>query len=322
MPRPVLLAAALLAAAGGCARRPQHPFVTYFHAEPPVTVRVPSNWTSEQVEQDGTWYRYFLAPAAGAERKSAVSVALLAEPLEGSVDQHAQRYLAGQTVASSRDVSRQGLSGKSWRFASTDGATRYSLLLLAEDGRAYGLYGQGEAARFEPHEAAVDEMEASLSPERPERYPEHRNDALGFSVRVPESWRTTRNFSGGSTYLMQFTSPALGAENGQTVHAALTLTSEAAPGDGSLDAFYKAIRGRLGEPFRVTSHAPWKDGYVDVERAESPMAVSRVKRFYRVHQGRGYTLAFEGREDVFHRVSRWCDIIAATLAVGPEVSQR
>jgi hypothetical protein len=120
---------------------------------------------------------------------------------------------------------------------------------------------------------------------------------------------------------MQFTSPPLGAEDGQTVHAALTLTSEAAPGDGSLDVFYKAIRGRLGEPFRVTSHAPWKDGYVDVERAENPLAVSRVKRFYRVHQGRGYTLAFEARDDVFHRVSRWCDIIAATLAVGPEVTQ-
>jgi hypothetical protein len=273
------------------------------------------------VEQDGTWYRYFLAPPAGSPRKPAVSVALLAEPLERSVDEHARRYLAGQTVSASRGVSRQGLSGKSWRFASPDGATRYSLLLLARGERAYGLYAQGESARFAEHEAALDEMEASLTLERPEAWPEHRNEKLGFSIRVPGSWKTTRNFSGGGTYLMQFTSPALGAENGQTVHAALTLTSEAAPGDGSLDAFYKALRARLGEPSRLTSHGPWRDGYADVERSESPMAVSRVKRFYRVHQGRGYTVAFEAREDVFHRVSRWCDIIAATLAVGPEVTR-
>ncbi|HVR72500.1 MAG TPA: hypothetical protein VMT87_16820 [Vicinamibacteria bacterium] len=314
------MAAALLAAAGGCARRPAHPFVTYFNAEPPLTVRIPSNWTTEQVEQDGTWYRYFLAPAAGAERKPAVSVALLSET-GGRVAEHAQRYLAGQSVTSTREVSRQGLTGSTWRFASADGATRYSLLLLNDQERVYGLYAQGEAGRFQEHEAAVDEMEKSLAPERPERYPEHRNEKLGFSVRVPGSWGTTRNFSGGGTFLMQFTSPALGAENGQTVHAALTLTSEAAPGDGSLDAFYGAIRSRLGEPFRVLNHTAWNDGYMDVERAETPMAVSRVKRFYRVHQGRGYTLAFEAREDVFHRVSRWCDIIAATLAVGPEVTQ-
>jgi hypothetical protein len=312
--------AAVLAVAGGCGRRPAHPYVTYFNAEPPLTLRIPSNWTSDQVEQDGTWYRYFLAPAAGPERKPAVSVALLVEPLEGGVDQHAHRYVAAQTVTSSREVSRAGLAGRSWRFSSPDGATRYSLLLLAESGRAYGLYGQGEAARFAAHEAALDEMEESLVLERPRSYPEHRNEKLGFSIRVPASWKTTRNFSGGSTYLMQFTSPALGAENGQTVHAALTLTSEAAPGDGSLDVFYRAIRGRLGEPFRVTRHEPWRDGYVDVERAESQMAVSRVKRFYRVHGGRGYTVAFEAREDVFHRVSRWCDIIAETLAVGPEMA--
>lgn len=315
------MAVAVLAAAAGCGRRSPHPFVTYFNPEPALTLQMPSNWTSEQVEQEGRSYRYFLAPPVGSPRKPAVSVALLTGS-GGSLDEHAQRYLAGHTVASSREVSRPGLAGKSWRLASSDGATRYSLLLVSDGERVYGLYGEGEAAHFEPHAAAIDEMEKTLTPERPERYPEHRNDKLGFSVRVPDSWKTTRNFSGGGTYLMQFTSPALGAENGQTVHAALTLTSEAAPGDGSLDAFYGAIRGRLGEPFRVLNHTAWNDGYMDVERAETPMAVSRVKRFYRAHGGRGYTLAFEARDDVFHRVTRWCDIIAATLAVGPEVTPK
>lgn len=316
-----MAAVALLAGAVGCGRRPAYPYVTYFNAEPTLSLQMPSNWTSEQVEQEGRSYRYFLAPPVGSPRKPAVSVALLAGS-GGQIEEHAQRYLAGQTVRSTRDVSRPGLTGKSWRLASADGATRYSLLLVSDEERVYGLYGQGDAAHFEGHAAALDEMEKTLSPERPETYPEHRNDKLGFSVRVPASWKTTRNFSGGETYLMQFTSPALGAESGQTIHAIFTLTSEAAPGDGSLDVFYRAIRARLGEPSRVMSHAGWKDGYVDVERSESPISVSRVKRFYRARGGRGYTLAFDARDDVFHRVSPWCDIIAATLAVGPEVTPK
>ena len=52
--------------------------------------------------------------------------------------------------------------------------------------------------------------------------------------------------------------------------------------------------------------------------AETPMSASRVKRFYLVAGGRGYSLAFEAREDVFARVSRWCDLIAETFKVGAE----
>jgi hypothetical protein len=313
-------AAALVTTGAVCGRAPQHPFVTYFSAEESVSLRIPSNWTSDRVEQDGRSYRSFLPPRTGTPRPAPLTVALLDEPLGGGLEQHAHNYLAGNTVVSSREVSRDGLTGTSWRLASADGATRFSLMLVRNEQRLYGLYGRGEAAAFDEQAGAIDEMERSLALERPALYPEHRNEKLGFSLRVPASWTTTRNFSGGGTYLMQFTSPPLGAEGRQTVHAALTLTSEAAPGDGSLDVFYKAIRGRLGEPSRVLDHAPWKDGYVDLELSESPVSVSRGKRFYRVHQGRGYTLAFEARDDVFHRVSRWCDIIAATLAVGPEVT--
>ena len=51
------------------------------------------------------------------------------------------------------------------------------------------------------------------------------------------------------------------------------------------------------------------------------MATSRSKRFYRVAEGRGYTLAFEARDDAYPRVARWCDMIASTLKVGPEVGR-
>ena len=304
-----------------CRRAPAHPYITYFNADNALSLRYPSNWTTQEADQGGTWYRYFLAPPAGEQRKSAVSVTLLAGPLAGSLDAHAQSYLAGNSVLSSRDATRQGAAGKAWRFAAPDGATRYSLLLLQEQQRVYGLYGQGDAARFEEHAPVLDEIEASLTLERPAHYPEHRNDKLAFSLRVPSSWPLNRSFSGGSTYLMQFTSPVLGVDRRQVLHGSLTLTVEPSPGDGSLDAFYKAIRNRLGEPFRVLSHASWNDGYVDQERTETPVTVSRLKRFYRVHQGRGYSLVFEARDDVFHRASRWCDIIAATLKIGPEVTQ-
>ena len=271
------------------------------------------------MEQEGTSYRYFLAPRVGAARKPAVSTALLVEPA-GDLDQAAQRYLAGQTVTSTRDAGRNGVPGKAWRFASPDGATQHSLLLRAEGDLLLGLFTQAEAARFREHEAAIDEMETSLVRERPDRYPVHESAKLAFRLRVPESWKATRNFSSHTTHLMQFTSPALGADKGQTIHASLSLTAEPAPA-GGLDGYYASVRARLGDAFAAVRHEPWRDGYADLERIETQVAISRARRFYRVHEGRGYVLACEARDDVFHRVARWCDIIAATLAVGAEVAQ-
>jgi hypothetical protein len=82
------------------------------------------------------------------------------------------------------------------------------------------------------------------------------------------------------------------------------------------------VRARLGDASGLVGHEAWKDGYVDLERTETTLSLSRVKRFYRARDGRGYTLACEARDDVFHRVSSWCDIIASTLAVGPEVARK
>ena len=70
----------------------------------------------------------------------------------------------------------------------------------------------------------------------------------------------------------------------------------------------------------VLTHAPWRDGYVDVLHSETPVAVSRSRRYYRTAAGRGYSLALEARDDIYPRVWHWCDMIAATLEVGPEVS--
>jgi hypothetical protein len=355
-----------------CGGRREEPYLTYFSPEHALTLRYPSSWKTEQAQQDGVWYRYFLAPPTGPERKPAVSVTLIAGPLGVSLDQYAQTYLAGNTVQTSRDETRPGAKGKFYLFASPDGKMRQSLLLLEEGAAArvglppmpkpkpkpsasaasppagtrtsvtvrpsptpiptpaapsapasawvYGLYAQGEATAFESQLPVVEEMAKSLTLERPALYPEEPNRELAFSLRVPPSWRSTRTFSGGGTFLKQYTSPAFDTEKQQTVHASLTLTVEPAPGDGSAEAYQKATMDKLGEAFVVLTHAPWRDGYVDVLHSETQMAVSRSRRYYRTAAGRGYSLALEARDDIYPRVWHWCDMIAATLEVGPEVT--
>jgi hypothetical protein len=269
------------------------------------------------------WYRYFLAPPTGPQRKPAVSATLLAGPLGVPLEDYAQSYLAGNQVTMKRDELLQGAAGRSYQFSSPDGATRHFLLLVADAGKVYGLFAQGEAEPFAAQLATLEEMAKSLTLERPAGYPVHSSEKLGFSIRIPPSWRSTRSFSGGGTYLTQFTSPPLGADkNRQTVHASLTVTVEPLSADATLESFYDATRLKLGEAFKLIQHSRWRDGYVDVMRTETPVTVSRVKRFYRVDGSRAYTVACEARDDVYHRVSRWCDMIAATLTTGPEVTRK
>jgi hypothetical protein len=320
-------------------------------------LRYPASWKTEQAQQDGMWYRYFLAPPVGADRKPAVSVTLVAGPLGVPLEQYAQTYAGGNRIESTRDETRPGARGKFYVFASPDGKMRQSLLLLEEDAAArtglpptpaprpmasasaataapappaasaatarswvYGLYAQGDAAPFQAQMPVIEEMARSLTLERTAGYPEERNDKFGFALRVPPSWKATRTFSGGGTFVSQYTSPAFGAEKRQTVHASLTLTVEPIGGDGSVDTYYHATLDKLGDAFVVLSHAPWRGGYTDVLRSETGVAESRGKRFYRAADGRGYALAFDARDDIYPRVSRWCDMIAATLKVGSEVT--
>jgi hypothetical protein len=94
-------------------------------------------------------------------------------------------------------------------------------------------------------------MARSLTFERPESYPEQRNERLAFSIRIPPSWRSTRSFSGGGSYFMQFTSPPLAVDKDrQTVHASLTLTVESLAPGADIESFYRGHRERLGGSFR------------------------------------------------------------------------
>jgi hypothetical protein len=307
--------------------------LTYFNGRYGVSVRYPASWRSEQLEQEGVWYRYFLGPPAGPERKPSVSATLLVGPLAGTLEDYAQTYLAGNTLASSREEGRDGAKGKSYEYSSADGKTRYTLLLLeeplaAEDfvpqgttthparSRVFGLYCQGPAAAFLDQRKALDEMARSLSLERPERYPERKEAKLGASLRLPPSWTETRRFGGGGMSLVQFVSPPLAMDrDGATVHASLSLTVEPI-GEGGLEDFYGRARQKLGDAFQLLDHDRWRGGYADVLHTETPVAASQQKRYYQVAGGKGYTLACEARSDVFGLVQRWCDLIAGTLALG------
>jgi hypothetical protein len=314
----VLLAAASL---GGCRRSGSETFVTYFSGERGVSLRHPATWRGDQAEQDGVWYRYFLAPPAGPQNRSPVSVTLLAGAMSVPVDTYAQSYLAGHVVGSVRDEERQGVKGRSWVFSSADGSTRYRLLLLAADGRVVGLYAQGDAVAVEKSQATLDEMWSSFTIERPQDYPVRRWRDAETTLGVPASWIQTREFSGRGTRLVQYASPPLAVDRGnQPVHASLSVTVEPVPGGGGLREYYQATRAKLGDNFQVTSHQGFRGGYVDIMRTETSVTATFIKRFYFADDGRGCSLSFEAREDVFPRVSRWADYIASTLQLSGERS--
>jgi hypothetical protein len=306
--------ASLLAAACSGSREV---FVTYFNGDHGVSLRHPASWRTDQAEQEGVWYRYFLAPPLAAQNRSPVSVTLLVGPAAGTLDAYAERYLAGHALATTRAEERQGQTGKSWVFASTDGATRYRLLLFGPGDKVVGLFVQGDAPAFEKQAMALEEIGRSLTFERPERYPRSEWREHKASLGIPDSWRETRAFSGGETLLAQYVSPALATDKGRgTVHASLSVTLEKVADAGGLEPYYLSTRQRLGDNFQVVSHASFKGGYVDVMRTETTIAISYIKRFYFAEGDRGCSLSFEAREDVFPRASRWADYIASTLRFG------
>lgn len=319
--RAVLAGALLAAAAGACRGGGDGKLVTYFHAENALSLRYPVPWSAHLAEQGGVRYRYFRAPDEGG-KPSSVTVTLVSHELSGSLDDYARELLGGLTIQETRDEARGPARGRRWRAQSADGARRHSLLLLQEGSRAFGLHGEGDAAPFAAALAGLETIEGSFGVERPDAWADQANADLGFALRLPDSWTRTRSLAGNGSYLTQYLSPAVGVDpGGQTVHVSLTVTVEPAPGDGTPAAARLAARAKLGDAFKLTGQAPWRDGLQDVFLTETPIAVSRSKRFYRTAGGRAYGLTFEAREDVFPRVSRWCDLIASTLRVGTEVAK-
>jgi hypothetical protein len=276
-------------------------------------VRYPATWQGTEGAGEGVWYRQFQPPAAAQDGKAAVTVTLLSGPTGGTLDQYAESYVQGNRVESTEDASRQGATGKRWRIVSGDGARRISLLLLQDAGHVWGLFTQAGAAAFDEQGKVVEEMEKSLELQRPKDYTLVQEPAFGLGLRVPPSWKTNQKSTSGGNYLQQFLSPPLVLDKTYSQGASLTVMVEPAPA-GGLDGYYSAVRQRLGgDRYPVLTHVAWRGGYVDLMRAETALAVTRVKRYYWTSGSRGYSLGCESREDVFVRVTRWCDVIASTL---------
>src|SRR4029453_6814562 len=55
-------------------------YVTYFNRDHGLSLRHPASWRTDQAEQEGVWYRYFLAPPAGAHTRPPVAGPPLAAP--------------------------------------------------------------------------------------------------------------------------------------------------------------------------------------------------------------------------------------------------
>jgi hypothetical protein len=296
--------------------------VTYFNGDFAVSVRYPATWKMEQATEDGVFHRRFQPPPSARDQAGASATLFVGPPGRG-LSAFAEKYTAGSAGLRVQDVERAGSQGKAYAFASADGAKRSSLILIEEKGRVHGFLVQADNAVFARDAALLDEMERSFTFEKVERYTERRDDELGYALRVPDSWRETRHFKGGGSAVVQYTSPAFAADKeGDTVHASLSLSVEPAPGDGSLEAYYQASRAKLGESFLVLDHEPYPPaGYLDRLRTETPVATSDSKRLYRVSAGRGYTLALEARDDVYPKVARWYDLLAATFRVGSELQK-
>ena len=310
-----LLAAVLVALTlTGCRRSSGEVFLTHL-TEQGLSLRHPASWQVGEAAQAGLRYSYVVPPPLAGSQQSSAFVTVLDVPTTMPLDDYARSYLANQKLDSSREEERQGIAGRSWDFASADGQTRARLLLLAMPARIVGLHAQAESATAATYTERLDQIWASFTIERPERYPVQVWKDFGVSLGVPESWKQTRQFSGGGTMLVQFASPPLAAEKRQTIHAGLSVTLERAP-QGGLTEYYDTTRRNLGDNFVVISHQPTKNGFVDVMRTESSLAVSFIERYYLVEGERACSLSFDARDDVFPHSSRWADLIASTLRLG------
>ena len=293
-------------------------FVTYFNGDHGLSLRHPASWRTDQAEQEGVWYRYFLAPPAGAQSRSPVSVTLLAGPATGTLDEYAQRYLADHAIATSRDEERQGFSGQVLDLR--DRRREHALPAAAAASRRQGGRPLRAGRRRGFREPGRGDRGDLVEPDAGAAGALSRTDfkQQQASLGVPESWRETRRFSGGGTLVVQFTSPPLAADKGhETVHAMLSLTFESVPDGEGLEPYYWATRKKLGDSFQVVNHSTFKGGYVDVMKTETPISVSYIKRYYFADAARGAcSLSFEAREDIFPRASRWADYIASTLRFG------
>ena len=149
-------------------------------------------------------------------------------------------------------------AGSAYAFASADGAMRYSLLLLAEGDKVYGLYAQGEAAGFERHAGCRrgDGEEPHPGAARVLRARERSRRSASRCGCPPRGGRRGGSRAAAPCSCSTRARPSLADRGGQTAHASLTLTVEPLGVGRALEPFYQSSRPKLGDAFQVLSHGP------------------------------------------------------------------
>ncbi len=256
-----------------------------------VSLRYPASWRVRAHEPDAEGiYRSFV-PAAGGD--IVVSLSKQRRPSEW----------AGE--------------GRVRPSYSEDATHRYGRVQIQEADTLHALRVRAARPAWAQHQAAIEGMLSSFALEQPGEYVLHEDPRFAYRVRVPASWSKTRSLASEDRSVVVFTSPPIGADEDGTVAASLTLNVETV-GPGGREVQYRRGIERLGEAFRMIRHSPWGEGHADEMRVETQVSASRIKRFYRIGERYAYALAFEAREDVYHRAWGWFDLIAATFEVMEE----
>ena len=149
--RPAWRAALSLARRGACQRPDERDVRDLFQRRPRrCRVQYPASWRTDEAEQDGMWYRYFLAPPAGAQNRARRFRHAPGRAAARRASRSTRRAIwPATTVSATRPRSAQGVRASPGCSPPGDGKTRYRLLLLAAGGRVAGLYAQGDAVAFE-----------------------------------------------------------------------------------------------------------------------------------------------------------------------------
>ena len=303
--------------AAGCAREPREPLLTYFNGDHGLTVRYPAGWRTEQAEQDGVWYRYFLAPLERPREEARGLGDPARRPAGRPVEQYAQTYLAGNKLGV---VPRGGAAGGQGPLVHLHLCRRRPCATRCScSRRGQGLRplrpGRGRRLRA-PRAVPSREMEKSLTLERPAHLSRVRDPAFGFSLRVPPSWKETRR-SRARAPCSCSSRARPSPPTGRPDRPRLAHPDRGAPRRRrGLEAFYERPRAEAGRAFQ-SSPTALGDERLRGRHAHRD-AGGRLSRQALLPRGgrRGYSLTFEARDDVYPRVFRWYDLIASTLPIG------
>lgn len=300
--------------ATGCA--PQDPLLSFLDEESNVSFTHPPRWSVGFAEQSGIRYRYLTAPRIEGDAV-ALSATLISPSAASSADVVAQAYLAG----ASEVVTTPGPSNSStWRFKDSSGVSSRLQLAPAGTGRFFGAWVRGSDAAVQRYESRIDVLLASLRVEDPTQWPEER--FAGLVARVPPAWNRGSRLSSSTHATMQFKSPPLFVEKGNsTIHGFATVSREPVPPPGDLEAFNKFVKARASDTVALLEHHPWlalegverAAGYVDYMRSGTALTSTRIRRWITVKNGMGLTLSCEARADAFDRLDPWCRRMAYTV---------